>query len=507
MKEKFDMKLKSNPKDTKASALKALRRKLPGRILTDDESRFVASIDNLRLSFLPDAVVRVQAASEVREILKLAHQYAIPVTARGAGSSTTGAAVPVKGGWVLDLSALNSIEIDTVSRMATVGAGVITANLQSEAQARGLFYPPDPSSKGYSTIGGNIACNAGGMRCVKYGVTRDYVFRLEGFFADGSPFKLGLPLKKYVSGLNLRDLMIGSEGTLGIITSATLKLIPMPEKRWTGMFAFESESAALHAVTALFDEGHNPAILEFLDRQSVVCAEQYTGKPIFANCPRAALLLVELDGSPSEVRKQRKELMGFMETHAIMHRVASTEAKAEAIWQVRRTCSQSMYSIADTKLNEDIVVPIHKQVELIDYTIALKKEIGLATPTFGHAGDGNLHVHIMYNRSSREEKIRAKDGIKKLMQKVIDLGGVITGEHGIGLAKTPFMELQHNKAEIAAMRAVKDALDPQGILNPGKIYEPFEVWNHELEDVKLPWDHNYDPQMEGFTQGGQSLKC
>jgi glycolate oxidase len=366
---------------------------------------------------------------------------------------------------------------------------VITANLQTEVEARGLFYPPDPSSKGYSTIGGNIACNAGGMRCVKYGVTRDYVLGLEGFFADGSSFKFGLPLKKYASGLNLRDLMIGSEGTLGIITSATLKLIPKPEKRWTCMFAFKSESAALEAVTALFNEGHNPSILEFLDRQSVVCAEQYTGKPIFANCPRSALLLIELDGSPSEVSKQRKRLLEFMENRAIMHREASTEAKAEALWQVRRTCSQSMYSIADTKLNEDIVVPIHKQAELIDYTIALKKEIGLATPTFGHAGDGNLHVHIMYHRSSPEELIRAKDGIRKLMQKVVDLGGVITGEHGIGLAKIPFMELQHNQAEIAAMRAVKDALDSQGILNPGKIYEPFEVWDHEFENIKLPWDH------------------
>ena len=483
------MQSKSKLKNDKQAAFQALQRKLPGQVLVDDESRFAASIDNLRLSFLPDAVIRVKAANEVGEALKLAHKYAIPVTARGAGSSTTGAAVPVRGGWVLDLSALDSIEINTVSRMATVGAGVITANLQAAAESKGLFYPPDPSSKGYSMIGGNIACNAGGMRCVKYGVTRDYVFGLEGFFANGSPFKLGLPLKKYASGLNLRDLMIGSEGTLGIVTSATLKLIPMPEKRWTCMFAFKSESAALDTVTALFDEGHNPSILEFLDRQSVTCAERYTGKPIFAKCPRSALLLIEVDGSPAEVRKQRKRLLEFMEDRATLHREAATEEKAEAIWQVRRTCSQSMYSIADTKLNEDVVVPIHKQVELINYTVALKEEIGLATPTFGHAGDGNLHVHIMYNRSSPEESIRAKNGIKKLMQKVVDLGGVITGEHGIGLAKAPFMEMQHSKAEIAAMRAVKDALDERGILNPGKIYEPFEVWDHKFEDVKLPWDH------------------
>mgnify|MGYP001572308998 CR=1 FL=1 len=471
------------------SALRAMRRKLPGRVFVDAESRFVASLDNLRLSFLPTAVIKVQAESEAGEVLKLAHKYAIPVTARGAGSSATGSAVPLCGGWVLDLSELTDIQIDVVSRIVTVGAGVVTADMQAQVEAVGLFYPPDPSSKKYSTIAGNIACNAGGLRCVKYGVTRDYVLGLEGFYADGSPFKLGLPLKKYVSGLNLRDLLIGSEGTLGVITSAALKLIPKPEKRWTGMFAFKSEAAALKAVVALFEAGLNPSILEFLDRQSVTCAERYTGKSIFEGYSRSSILLIEVDGRPSEVRDQRTRVLKFMASRALAHREARTDAQAEALWQVRRTCSQSMFSIADTKLNEDVVVPIQKQAELIRYTVALKKEIGLATPTFGHAGDGNLHVHIMYNRSNPEDAAKAKAGIKKLMQKVVDLGGVITGEHGVGLAKAPFMAMQHSKAEIAAMRAVKDALDPKGILNPGKIFEPFEVWAHEPVQVKLPWDH------------------
>ena len=481
--------IQSKNKLTSHTAIKALRRKLPGRVFVDGKSCFNASLDNLRLSFLPDAVVKVQTAAEVGAVLKLAHKYTIPVTARGAGSSATGSAVPLHGGWVLDVSALDDIKIDTVSRMVTAGAGAVTSEIQDQVEAVGLFYPPDPSSKKYSTIGGNIACNAGGLRCVKYGVTRDYVLGLEGFYADGSPFKLGLALKKYVSGLNLRDLLIGSEGTLGVITAATLKLIPKPQKRWTGMFAFKSEAAALKAVVALFDAGLNPSILEFLDRQSVSCAERYTGHLIFDDCPRTSILLIEVDGRPAEVREQRIRLLEFMQSRAIAHREARTDAKAEALWQVRRTCSQSMFSIADTKLNEDVVVPIQKQAELIRYTIALKKEIGLATPTFGHAGDGNLHVHIMYDRSNAEDAVKAKVGIKKLMQKVVDLGGVITGEHGVGLAKAPFMELQHSKAEIAAMRAVKDALDPKGILNPGKIFEPFEVWDHKPVQVKLPWDH------------------
>ncbi|MFU8848192.1 MAG: FAD-binding oxidoreductase [Opitutales bacterium] len=476
-------------KTNKQKALDLLRSQLPGRIFTDTESCFAASLDNLRLSFLPDAVIKVREAAEVGEVLKLANEYEVPVTARGAGSSATGSAVPLQGGWALDLSGLDTIEIDAVARIAKVGAGAITAELQAQAEAVGLFFPPDPSSKKYTTLGGNIACNAGGMRCVKYGVTRDYVLGLEGFLADGSPFKFGLPLKKYVSGLNLRDLLIGSEGTLGIVTSAALKLIPKPIKRWTAMFAFKSEAAALKTVVALFKHGHNPSILEFLDRQSVGCAERYTGKVIFEGHSRSSILLIELDGSLSELRRQRRALLDFMVDRALAYREARTEKAAEALWQVRRTCSQSMFSLADTKLNEDVVVPLEKQADLIRYTLQLKKEIGLATPTFGHAGDGNLHVHIMYNRGSKAEADKAKAGIKHLMQKVIDLGGVITGEHGIGLAKIPFMPMQHSREEIAAMRAVKAALDPKGILNPGKMFESFEVWAHEPVDVRLPWDH------------------
>ncbi|MGZ0707575.1 FAD-binding oxidoreductase [Coraliomargarita sp. W4R53] len=485
---------KQNPKNAsskqnRVKALRKLNKRLGSQVSVDDDSCFRASLDNLRLSALPEAVVKVQDPQDVRVVLKLATKYGIPVTTRGAGTSATGSAVPIQGGWVLDLSELNQVEIDPVARIATVGAGVVTSDLQEQVEALGLFFPPDPSSKKYSTLGGNIACNAGGMRCVKYGVTRDYVLGLEGFLADGNPFKFGLPLKKYVSGLNLRDLLIGSEGTLGVITAANLKLIPKPEKRWTAMFAFKSEAAALKAVVGLFKAGVSPSILEFLDRQSVGCAEAYTGKTIFAGQPRSSILLIELDGRPVEVREQRKRLLEYMEGTAAAHREARTELQAEKLWQVRRTCSQSMFSIADTKLNEDVVVPIEKQAELIRYTIALKKEIGLATPTFGHAGDGNLHVHIMYNRASKSDAKKAKAGIQKLMQKVVDLGGVITGEHGIGLAKAPFMAMQHTAPEIAAMRAVKKALDPLGILNPGKIFEAFEVWDHELVDVTLPWDH------------------
>ena len=481
----------ARPSTPARSALKALCRKLPGCILTDEASRFKASLDNLRLSFLPDAVVRVREAADVGTLLKIAHRYRIPVTPRGAGSSATGAAVPIRGGWVLDLSGLTGMQLDPVARLATVGAGVVTARLQERAEAKGLFFPPDPSSRQYSTIGGNIACNAGGMRCLKYGVTRDYILGIQGFLADGSPVQWGLPLRKYVSGLNLRDLWIGSEGTLGVVTSATVKLIPFPASRWVGMFAFKTEASALKAVVGLLKEGMDPSMLEFLDRQSVICAENYTGKEIFPHFSGTSILLVELDGRAAEIREQRKCLLDYMtgKAKALAYKEARAEAQAEKLLQIRRTCSQAMFSLGDTKLNEDVVVPIRKQAELIRYTLQLKKEIGLPTPTFGHAGDGNLHVHIMYCRSSEEACQQARIGIEKLMRKVVELGGAITGEHGIGLAKAPFMGMQHTKSELAVMRAVKDALDPKGILNPGKMFEPFEVWNHTPVKVKLPWDH------------------
>ena len=470
-------------------ALEALREILPGRVFCDEVNRMRASLDNLRLSVLPDVVIKVEEAQEVGQVLQLAHAYAVPVTVRGAGSSATGSAVPIQRGWVLDLAALNGWEVDPVSRIARVEAGVVTADLQAHVEAMGLFYPPDPSSKKYSTIGGNVACNAGGMRCVKYGVTRDYVLGLHGFLADGSPFDFGLPLKKYVSGLNVRDLLIGSEGLLAVVTGIDLKLLPLPEKRWTALYAFASEQAALSAVTALFRAGIQPSILEFLDRQTVQCAEQYTQQKIFEAHPGASLLMLELDGSAHALNVASQQVQSCLQERALGCRIAETQAEAEAIWQVRRTCSQSMFSLADTKLNEDVVVPIERQVDLIEYTLTLKAQLGLATPTFGHAGDGNLHVHIMYDRADAEQCLRAQQGIQQLMQKVVDLGGVITGEHGIGLAKAPFMALQHRPAELAMMQTLKAAMDPKGILNPGKMFEPFEVWDHSPVEVKLPWDH------------------
>ena len=479
-------------RDQRVRALRALKRKLGSSVCTHVGERRRASLDNARLSFMPEAVIRPENDDAIATLLSIAQRYRVPVTPRGAGSAATGAASPCYGGWVLDLSHWDKIRIDALSGMAYVEAGARTAAIHRAAERQGWFYPPDPSSLEYSTIGGNIACNAGGMRCAKYGVTRDYVYALEGFVADGQKVRWASDLKKFASGYNLRDLMIGSEGTLGIVTRAVLKLIPKPAARWTALAGFADEAAALRTVKSIARARLIPTILEFLDRQTVYCTEQRAGVPVFSNRPKSAVLLIELDGHPTQVRDDSKKLRELLrqEKGTLGYQEATTPKDAQALWTVRRTCSQAMFQLGNAKLNEDIVVPLKSQLALLRYTLALRRRSGLATPTFGHAADGNFHVNIMYDRDDRRQVIAAQKAVGDLMRKVVELGGAITGEHGIGLAKSSFLDLQHNAAEIQAMCAIKKALDPHRILNPGKIFEPFDVLAHPpTTDLRLPWEH------------------
>ncbi|MDP0495083.1 MAG: FAD-linked oxidase C-terminal domain-containing protein [Verrucomicrobiota bacterium JB024] len=484
----------------RAAALRQLRKAFTaGVIETGDEARRVASLDTCRVAHLPDAVIRPATDAEVAAVLRVANKARIPVTTRGAGSATTGAVTPIRGGWVLDFSGWNDIRIDAVSGYAHVGAGAVNAKIDEAAGKAGWFYPPDPSSKGYSTIGGNIACNAGGLRAAKYGVTRDYVVALEGFLPTGEPVKWGLPLKKYVSGYNLRDLWIGSEGMLGVITRATLKLIPRPEARTTFLAAYKDEAAALRTVREILKARVVPSILEFIDRQTLDCflrkhekAGTLGSLPFSVKPGEAApaMLLMEIDGDKAQVRRQQKPVRELLGGKALWLRQARDEAAAEALWKIRRTCSQAMFQMGDTKLNEDIVVPLESQLPLLKYTLEVKKKTGLATPTFGHAADGNFHVHVMFDWDEAAQREQAKASIELIMRKVVELGGAITGEHGIGLAKSPFLTLQHTEAEIAAMKRIKDALDPNGILNPGKMFEPFDMWLQPRDRAwRFPWDH------------------
>jgi len=473
-----------------SAATRHLRSTLGPRVVrTDGASRTAASFDSSKLPFMPAAVVFPRTNADITEMLTLANRRRVPVTVRGRGTSLTGSAAPARGGWVLDLHAWNRVSIDAQSGMAQVQAGATVESIQAAAEAKGWFYPPDPSSRKYCTIGGNIACNAGGMHGGKYGVTRDFVLALKGFLPTGEWVEWGTPTKKFSAGFNLRDLWIGSEGMLGVVTEATLKLIPRPPQRWTLLVSFRTEPDAFKAVLALFSLRVQPAICEFLDRYSVDCAERATGKTVFRGQGGRPVILLELAGGAAEVREQRAVVLAWARRHGHAHRAARGRAEADRLWEVRRTCSSAMFQMGDTKLNEDVVVPMRNYLRFARFLEGLRKESRLPIPTFGHLGDGNLHVNVMYHKADPRECRAATRAVHRLMETVVSLGGAISGEHGIGLAKSPFLRMQHSPAAIRAMRAVKKALDPRGILNPGKIFEVYRVWEHERLDVRLPWDH------------------
>ena len=460
-----------------------------GVVRTDPESLREASFDSSKIAFPVAAAVFPRNRADLAKVLALANRARVPVTVRGRGTSLTGSASPVRGGWVVDLHHWDKVKVDAQSGLAQVEAGATVAAIQAAAEAKGWFYPPDPSSKKYCTIGGNIACNAGGMHGGKYGVTRDFVLALKGFLPTGEFVEWGTPTKKFSAGFNLRDLWIGSEGMLGIVTDATLKLIPKPEERWTLLVSFKTEPDAFRAVLSLFALRIQPAICEFLDRYSVDCAEKATGRSVFEGQAGRPVVLLELAGGKAEIRAQKKLLLAWARSHGIAHRAARTRSEAESLWEVRRSCSGAMFKLGDSKLNEDIVIPMGKYLSFARFLEKLRKESGLPIPTFGHLGDGNLHVNIMYHKGLPSERRAAQKAVNLLMKTVVALGGAISGEHGIGLAKTPFLRLQHPPAAVKAMRAVKDALDPKGILNPGKMFEIFRVWESPRLEVRMPWDH------------------
>jgi len=474
-----------------AKATRALVRRLgPALVDISKEGRWAASFDSSKLSFLPEAVVTPRRREDIAPVLELANAQGVPVTVRGRGTTLMGSAAPVAGGWVIDMLRLNKIRIDSEAGMAHVQVGALNAEVQRAAAEAGWFYPPDPASKAYCTIGGNIACNAGGMHGGKYGVTRDFVIALSGYLPTGEWVQWGTATRKFSAGFNLRDLWIGSEGMLGVVTDAVLRLVPAPAARWTLLTAFASEVEAVEAVRMLFrEERVQPAICEFLDRDSVHCAESATGRPVFAGQRNRVMVLFELAGSASEVREESKKLVAWAKAHAVAQRVAKNREEAEQLWEVRRKCSGAMFELGNSKLNEDIVVPMRAYSRFMRFLAQLKKSSRLHIPTFGHLADGNLHVNIMFNREDADQARRAEAAVERLMRKVVELGGAISGEHGIGLAKTPFLRIQHSPAQVRAMQAVKAALDPRGILNPGKLFDVFEVWKQEKLNLKLPWDH------------------
>ncbi len=439
-------------------------------LLTSPEDMICYSYDAVNRKFLPDAVVFPADREEVSGIVKLANKEQFPVVPRGAGSGFTGGALAIRGGVVLVTSRMDRIvEIDTDNLTAVVEPGVICGDFQREVEKHGLYYPPDPSSLAFSTIGGNVAESAGGPRALKYGVTRDYVTGLEVVLPTGEIITTGVRTMKGVAGYDVTRLIVGSEGTLGVITKIFLRLIPKPEATFTLLSAFGTIEACSQAAAAIIRSRIVPSKLELIDRASIECIMRY--REIDVPTGTDALLLIELDGESGalENRAESVEIM-CMENGAIRVNRARTEQEAETLWNIRQSISPALMQLKLVKINEDVVVPPTRIPKLVRALETLKKEHDLTIISFGHAGDGNMHVNVMYDDGVEGEKEKAERVVEAVFQKVVDLGGTLSGEHGVGITKAPYLRMELSDTEIALMKKIKRIFDPNDILNPGKMF-------------------------------------
>ena len=451
--------------------IRALLRALgPETVRLDESTLTTHAKDRWFASQMPQVVVLARSQTDVVTTLKIATRYQVPVTPRGAGVGYVGGAVPVQGGIALSVAGMNRIrEINVADGVAIVEPGVITGVLQAAVRKKGWFYPPDPASLKECSLGGNIATNAGGPRCLKYGVTRNYVLGLEVVLADGRVLRCGGRTHKNKQGFDLIGNFVGSEGLLGVVTEATLRLLPHPPARATVAASFKSFRDAAKAVQGIFAHGLLPSALEIADPFTLKSAAEYLGREIAPGAK--SLVLVELDGQVDSVKSEMK-LTGkvLADLRAISVLDAFGDEACEQLWGLRRAYSASLKATGLTKLNEDIVVPRGKLVELAAFGEALAKKYGHPVACFGHAGDGNIHVNIMAANYHTSPKVKNEvdRALDELFRWVIAAGGAITGEHGIGLAKKRWWPLAADQVTRDVHLALKKALDPQGLLNPGK---------------------------------------
>ncbi|MDB6174561.1 MAG: linked oxidase domain protein [Chthoniobacteraceae bacterium] len=428
------------------------------------------STDRWFASRLPDAVVFAESTEQVSKLMAFASANRIPVTPRGSGVGYVGGCVPSQGGIALSVARMNRIkEIHFADGVAVVEPGVITGVLQSEVRRQGLFYPPDPASLKECSLGGNVATNAGGPRCLKYGVTRQYVLGLEVVLASGEILRTGGRTHKNKTGFDLIGLFVGSEGLLGVVTEATLRLLPLPPARASLSASFATFAEAANAVQTVFHAGFLPAALEIADSFTLKSARAHLGESIVP--AGEGHILIDLDGQPDSVRLEAASLAGILKSLGALYLdTAVGEEACERLWELRRKFSESLKSTGLTKLNEDIVVPRGRLVELAEFAVYLREKYGYPVACFGHAGDGNIHVNIMAANYHEDAEVHAKvgDALDELFSQVLTWGGVITGEHGIGLAKKRWWPQATSPVSRAVHASLKAALDPLGILNPGK---------------------------------------
>jgi glycolate oxidase len=420
----------------------------------------------------PEAAVWVTTSEQIARILVLANKHRFPVTPRGAGTGLAGSAVPACKGLVMDLGRMNRIvNVRIADRIAVVQPGVIYADLEAALAPSGFFFPPDPASSQACTLGGNVATNAGGVKGAKYGVTRDYVLGLEVVLPDGRIMRTGSNCMKSVSGYDLTRLFVGSEGTLGVITEITLKINPRPTASKTGLAYFDSLQAAGQAVTDIMHSGVIPSVLEVLDHNTLRVLREH-GK---MNLPEVvAMLLVETDGyTDAEASYQMEKVFEVFKKNRASHvQTADSAEEAAALWKARKSISGIAARIRPNNVSEDVTVPMSKVPELLDGISAIVRKYDLPFVIFGHAGDGNLHPKIMFDRTDSDEVARVEKAVGEVFELTCTLGGTLTGEHGIGLAKAPYMHLEHDSVALDVMRSLKRMLDPNNVLNPGKMNLP-----------------------------------
>ena len=440
------------------------------KVATDAETLAVHSTDKWNASAPPDVVVFAESTADVSRVLAFANEHRVAVTTRGAGIGYVGGCVPVGGGIVLSVARMNRIiEVNRHDGVAVVQPGAITRDVRDAARAVGWDYPPDPASLKESSIGGNIATNAGGPRCLKYGVTRHYVLGLEVVLADGTVLRTGGRVHKNKTGFDLTALMVGSEGVLGVITEATLRLIPRQQARAMLAATFPRFEDAAACVQGVLDSGHLPSALEITDGFTLRAARAHLGGDLLPE--GEAHLIVETDGSAEAVKAEIPQLREVLRRHgALSITEGPDEESCEKLWQLRREFSNSLRNTGLTKLNEDVVVPRSRLTELVRFAATIEAETGIPVACFGHAGDGNIHSNLMVaDYKDPVVKATADAALERLFTWVLDHGGAITGEHGVGLAKLPWIERALGPASLAVHRALKKTLDPNNILNPGKM--------------------------------------
>ena len=443
-------------------------------VLTSAEDLQAYAYDGTFLEHRPDLVALPRTTADVQLVLRLASAQRVPVVTRGAGTGLAGGSIPVVGGIVLAMARMNAmLELDVVNMLVRVQPGLVTFDLQEAVLRSGLYYPPDPASQKQSTIGGNVAMCAGGPHGLKYGVTKDYVLGLEAVTADGRVMRTGGKMIKNVSGYNLTQLLVGSEGTLAVITEVILRLIPRPKSTRTAMAVFPRVGDASGMITAILNAGVVPATIELMDQDSLRIVEQWqhAGLPTDAE----AILLIELDGEPAAVEAELVDVKRLcLERGSSGVHVAVDEEESARLWAARRAVSPSMARARPTKLGEDISVPRSAIPDALAAVRDIAARYRLLIPVFGHISDGNLHPNILFDRHDPEEVDRVNRAAAEIFAAAVRLGGTLTGEHGIGALKKEYLAMALHPVELEMMRRVKEAFDPAGILNPGKVFSARE---------------------------------